>query len=109
MKTYFTDKADVPVREPAPGVKLRFVQAEHATMAFFDLDPKAILPSHKHDVEQFGVIVKGSLVMAIAGEQRILVAGDTYRIPPNTAHGARVLEEPTQVVDCWAPPRTDLV
>jgi mannose-6-phosphate isomerase-like protein (cupin superfamily) len=53
--------------------------------------------------------VKGSLAMIIAGEQRILTPGDTYRIPPGAAHGARVFEEQTQVIDVWAPQRTDLL
>src|SRR5207245_11532631 len=64
--------------------------------------------THKHTVEQFGVVVKGSLAMVVAGDQRILMVGDTFRIPAGTAHGARVFEEPTQVVQVFAPPRTDL-
>ncbi len=74
----------------------------------FDLDPKTVVETHKHEMEQFGVVVKGSLAMIIAGEQRILMPGDTYRIPPGTAHGARVFEEPAQVIDVYSPPRTDL-
>ena len=46
--------------------------------------------------------------MVIAGEQRILTPGDTYRVPPNAAHGARVFEEACQVIDVWAPARDDL-
>jgi mannose-6-phosphate isomerase-like protein (cupin superfamily) len=46
--------------------------------------------------------------MVIAGEQRILTPGDTYRVPPNASHGARVFEEPCQVIDVWAPARDDL-
>ena len=85
------------------GVKGRVVHADHATLVVFDLAPKTIVETHKHDVEQFGLVVKGSLAMVIAGEQRILTPGDTYRIPAGTAHGARVFEEPTQTVDVWAP------
>ena len=79
------------------------LQTDHATMIVFDLEPKTVVETHKHDVEQFGVVVKGSLAMVIAGEQRILTPGDTYRIPAGAAHGARVFEEPTQTVDVWAP------
>jgi mannose-6-phosphate isomerase-like protein (cupin superfamily) len=46
--------------------------------------------------------------MVIAGEQRILTPGDSYRVPPNASHGARVFEEATQVIDIWAPARDDL-
>jgi quercetin dioxygenase-like cupin family protein len=89
-------------------VKGRVVHAQHATMIVYDYTPRTIVATHKHDVEQFGVVVKGSLAMVIAGEQRILMVGDTFRIPPATAHGARVFEEVTQVVQVYAPPRTDL-
>ena len=77
-------------------------------MIVYDYAPRTIVETHKHDVEQFGVVVKGSLAMVIAGEQRILMVGDTFRIPAGTAHGARVFEEITQVVQVFAPPRTDL-
>src|SRR6266480_6420948 len=84
------------------------LHGQQATMIVYDYAPKTIVETHKHDVEQFGVVVKGSLAMVIAGEQRILTPGDSFRVPPNTAHGARVFEEATQVVDVFAPPRTDM-
>jgi len=108
-KLYYASPRDLPLIEPAAGLKGRVVQADHATMVIYDLAPKTIIESHKHEMEQFGVVVKGSLAMIIAGEQRILTPGDTYRVPPSAAHGARVFEEPTQVIDVWAPQRTDLL
>jgi quercetin dioxygenase-like cupin family protein len=107
-KLYYASPRDLPLYDRAPGARGRVLQTDHATMIMFDLDPKTVVETHKHDVEQFGVVVKGSLAMIIAGEQRILTAGDTYRIPPGSAHGVRVFEEPTQVIDVYAPPRTDL-
>ena len=107
-KLYYASPRDLPLYDRSAGAKGRVLQTDHATMIVFDLEPKTIIETHKHEVEQFGVVVKGSLAMAIAGEQRILTAGDTYRIPPGAAHGARVFEEPTQVIDVYAPPRTDL-
>ena len=107
-KLYYASPRDLPLYDRTAGAKGRVLQTDHATMIVFDLEPKTIIETHKHEVEQFGVVVKGSLAMAIAGEQRILTAGDTYRIPPGAAHGARVFEEPTQVIDVYAPPRTDL-
>ena len=107
-KLYYASPRDLPVIEPHPGVKGRVLHAQHATMIVYDYTPRTIVATHKHDVEQFGVVVKGSLAMVIAGEQRILMVGDTFRIPAGTAHGARVFEEITQVVQVFAPPRTDL-
>jgi quercetin dioxygenase-like cupin family protein len=107
-KLYYASPRDLPLIEPHPGVKGRIVHAQHATMIVYDYTPRTIVATHKHNVEQFGVVVKGSLARVIAGEQRILMVGDTFRIPPGTAHGARVFEETTQVVQVFAPPRTDL-
>jgi len=107
-RLYYASPRDLPLFDRSPGAKGRVLQTDHATMIMFDLDPKTVVETHKHEVEQFGVVVKGSLAMIIAGEQRILTPGDTYRIPAGTAHGARVFEEPTQVIDVYSPPRTDL-
>lgn len=107
-KLYYASPRDLPTIAPSPGVKGRVLQTDHATMVVFDLEPKVVIETHKHEVEQFGVVVKGSLAMIIAGEQRILTPGDTYRIPPGAAHGVRVFEEATQVIDVYSPPRTDL-
>ena len=86
----------------------KFIQSEHATIGITDLAPKTVVESHRHEMEQIGVVTKGSLVMVIAGEQRILTPGDSYRVPPGATHGARVFEEAAQVIDVWSPPRTDL-
>ena len=107
-KLYFASPRDLPVKTPTPGMTQRIIRAEAATVAITDLDAKTVVESHKHPMEQTGVITKGSLVMVIAGEQRILTPGDTYRVPANASHGARVLEQACQVIDIWAPPRDDL-
>ena len=107
-KLYFAALRDLPKKDPAPGMTQHIIKAEAATIAITDLAAKTVVESHKHPMEQTGVITKGSLVMVIAGEQRILTPGDTYRVPPNASHGARVLEQACQVIDIWAPPRDDL-
>ena len=62
--------------------------------------------SHKHQRwSRPGVVTKGQPAVighrtAISGS---LTPGDTYRVPPNTSTGARVFEEPCQVIDIWAP------
>ena len=86
----------------------RVVATDHEVLCVVELQPGVIVESHKHDVDEVGTVVRGQLVMVVAGEQRVLTAGDCYRVPARTSHGARVLEEPTTVVDCFAPPREDL-
>jgi mannose-6-phosphate isomerase-like protein (cupin superfamily) len=108
-RLYYASPRDLPLIEPHPGVKGRVVQADHVTLVVYDYAPRTVVDTHKHDVEEVGVVVKGSLAMVIAGEQRILMPGDSFRVPAKTAHGARVFEEPTQVIDVYAPPRADLM
>ena len=107
-KLYYASPRDLPTITPYSGAKGRVLQTDNATVVVFDLEPKMIIETHKHEVEQFGVVVKGSLAMIIAGEQRILTPGDTYRIPPGSAHALRVFEEPTQIIDIYSPARDDL-
>lgn len=107
-KLYFASPRDLPALHPIPGLTQRVLHTEHVTIAITDLAPKTVVETHKHPVEQSGVVTKGSLTMVIAGEQRILTPGDTYLVPAGTSHGARVFEEPAQVIDVWAPPCDDL-
>ncbi len=106
-KLYFASPRDLPQHTPAPGVTERLIQTDHATIALTDLAPRTVLETHKHDVEEIGVVGRGSLVLVIAGEQRILAPGDSYRVPPGTSHGARVFEEATSLVGVWAPRRME--
>ena len=86
----------------------RIVATDRVCLVTVELAPQTVVESHKHDVDQVGTVTKGQIVMVIAGEQRVLVPGDSYRVPAGTVHGARVLHEPTVVVDSFAPAREDL-
>jgi hypothetical protein len=58
----------------------------------------------RHDGQPLSVATlgaKGSLAMVVAGEQRILTPGDSFRVPAGTAQGDTGR-------DVFAPPRTDL-
>lgn len=103
-KLYFASPRDLALSEPQPGVQRRLIPAEHATVVLSELAPRTVIETHKHEAEQVGLVLKGSLVLVIAGEQRILTPGDSYRVPAGAAHGARVFEEPAQVLSLWAPP-----
>lgn len=91
------------------GVVARVLSTARECLAIVELEPGTLVSSHKHEVDEVGTVVRGQVVMVIAGEQRVLAAADCYRVPALTAHGARVLHEPTTVVECFAPPRDDLV
>lgn len=98
-RLYFASPRDLPTTRPQPGVTERVVKGADATLLVSDLDALTVIESHKHDEEHVGVVTRGSVAMVIAGEQRILTAGDTYVIPAGAAHGARVLEQAAQLID----------
>lgn len=77
----------------------RTLRSQDATLVFMDLDARTVVDTHKHDDERVGVITRGSVAMAIAGETRILTEGDTFVVPAGAAHGIRVLEQGAQVVE----------
>ena len=101
-----------PVAELSPivlaeGIQARAVKGERMTMALVDLAPNAISPEHKHENEQLGFVVRGSMTMRIGDEVLELHAGDTYTIPSEVEHGAAAGPEGCTVTDVFAPIRED--
>ena len=76
-------------------------------MAVVELDPLSVVPEHRHENEQLGVVLSGSLVFRIAEEARELEAGALYRIPANTPHSVETGARGAVVVDIFSPVRDD--
>ncbi len=55
--------------------------------------PRTIYPEHAHRDKVALCIVRGSLDMNIAGEQKTFKAGDYCDIPPGVKHTAKVGDE----------------
>ncbi len=98
-RLFFASPRDLPTTRPQPGVTERTLQGSGAVVRTLDLAPRTIVDTHRHDEECVGIVTRGSVAMVIAGEQRILAEGDTYVVPAATAHGMRVLEQRTQIVE----------
>ena len=98
-KLYFASPRDLPTSTPQPGMTEHVLQSGGVVVRSIALAPRTIVETHRHDEERLGIVVRGGLAMVIAGEQRILNEGDTYVVPADTAHGMRVLEQRTQVVE----------
>ncbi|MEW5910399.1 MAG: cupin domain-containing protein, partial [Thermodesulfobacteriota bacterium] len=73
----------------AEGVTLRLVSGEKMSMAFYSLNPHAIIPEHAHPHEQMGTVLKGSLQLTIGGVEKIVTQGIAYHVPSNLPHGGR--------------------
>jgi len=89
------------------GATARAVHGERLTMAVVDLVPDLEVPAHHHDNEQLGFVLKGHVMMVIAGASRRLGVGDTYVIPSNVPHSASTGPDGATVVDVFSPVRAD--
>ena len=89
------------------GVTARAVTGERMTLAVVDLEPGAEVPEHKHENEQLGFVISGTITMRIGSETLELHPGDTYSIPSNVPHEATAGSHGATVVDAFAPLRAD--
>jgi len=63
---------------------------------------------HQHYHTQISHVESGVFEVEIAGEKKILKAGDVFFIPPNAIHGAVCLEAGV-LIDVFSPMREDFV
>ena len=89
------------------GINARVINGERLTLAVVDLEPNAVLPEHKHENEQLGFVIRGSLTMHIGSDMKELHPGDTYSIPSQTPHNAAAGPEGATVADVFAPIREE--
>jgi len=99
--------ADLPKARMMTGVTRRAVWLNGVMLTFFSFASGAEVPEHAHPHEQITVISEGALEFTLAGETRLLRAGDGVCIPANVPHSAKATEGPTEAVDAWHPPRDE--
>ncbi len=76
-------------------------------MTFFDLTSDAVITSHKHPHEQITYMLNGEMEIIVAGQVKVLKAGDGVVIPGNVEHSAKILKGPAKALDAWYPRRED--
>ena len=82
----FDDIQGLPVIQVWDTVVARAVHGERQSLAVVELEPDAIVPEHRHENEQLGLVLSGSLTFRIADETRELGPGGTWTIPSNVPH-----------------------
>jgi quercetin dioxygenase-like cupin family protein len=89
------------------GVIARAVAGQEATLAAIELAPNAVVPEHSHVNEQTGLLLSGSVTFTIAGESKALRPGAAWVIPAHAPHSVTVGPDGAQIVELFAPPRSD--
>lgn len=88
-------------------VRARKVDGERITLALVELAADAVVPGHRHENEQMGMVITGSITFTIGDEIRTLGPGGTWRIPSDMPHQASVGPAGAVVIDIFAPVRSD--
>jgi len=101
----FDDLHAIPPQALADGLLARAVHGERLTLAVIEIDPGAVLPEHRHENEQFGMVISGSVIFRVGDEQRSLASGGIWRIPPNTPHAVTGGDAGAVVIDIFSPSR----
>jgi quercetin dioxygenase-like cupin family protein len=102
------DIIDVPSIDVwGEAVRARVIVGRNASLAVVELTPGAIVPEHRHEHEQLGLCIEGSITFTIDGVRRELRPGGTWRIHSNLPHDAVAGPDGAVVVDIFSPVRAD--
>ena len=107
MSGPFDHVRDIGPRRIWDEAVVRTVEGERLTLGIVDLEPNAHVPEHRHDNEQLGMVLRGSLRFRIGDEQRDLGPGGTWSIASEVPHEVWVGPEGAAVIDVFAPGRAD--
>ena len=90
-----------------PGIKMKtLVYGNNTLLTEFVLQKNAILPEHNHINEQTGYLVSGHICLTIDNKTHDVFPGDSWNIPSNAKHSARIIEE-SIAVEVFSPVRED--
>ncbi len=103
----FDELAGIAPHSLFDGVLARAVHGERITLAVVELDPGAAIPEHSHANEQMGIVLRGSMRLRVADEERVLGPGETWRIGSGAPHEAEAGPDGAAVIDVFSPPRDD--
>jgi quercetin dioxygenase-like cupin family protein len=99
---------NVPREELNPLLARQVIQSDNMTVARMYLGKGCLVPEHSHHNEQISMVEQGSAKFVVAGEERIMHAGEALRIPPNVPHYVEALED-CVALDLFSPRREDWI
>ena len=92
---------------PLPGIRKKtLVFGQRTLMTEFVLARDSVLPMHDHPYEQTGYLVKGRMLLTIGETAYDITPGDSWCIPMNVAHGAKILAD-SVAIEVFSPVRED--
>ncbi len=102
----FLSLKDIEEKEIVPGYRAKFVHSENMTLAYWDIDPGAVMPEHSHPQEQIANVLEGRFELTVDGELQLLEPGMVVVIPGGVPHGGVALTS-CRLLDAFHPLRED--
>ncbi len=78
-------KATIPIE----GLSAFLFQGKTQQILFMEFDEDIDVPEHTHEA-QWGVVLSGEIELTIEKKKSILRQGDSYYIPANAKHSAKI-------------------
>lgn len=105
----FIENRDIPWEEVDKGVKRKIMSYDDRLMVVkVQFEKGGVGSLHQHHHTQITHVESGIFEVEIAGEKKVLSAGDAFYIPPNVIHGAVCLEAGV-LIDVFSPMREDFI
>ena len=106
-KDMFYKKNSEGYNTPAKGIQMKsLVYGEKTHLCEFKLDGGSIIPEHSHPHEQTGYLVAGKVQFVMEDKTFDAEAGDSWSVPGNMLHSAKVLEN-SVIVEVFSPVREE--
>ncbi len=90
------------------GLLLRPFAGEKLMLLRVDGEAGGCAPRHSHPHEQMSLVASGRVRFWLAGEERVVTAGEVVHIPCGVEHGAEFLET-SVIYDIYHPVRQDML
>ncbi len=107
MSFYFPTPDECPRHTIFPGVRISTYCLDKLMLSYVEMEPYAVVELHQHPHEQMGLVLEGRARFLIGDEEKLVQAGDRFRIPGNVPHKVINLEQPLKAVDAFHPVREE--
>ncbi|MEQ8515165.1 MAG: cupin domain-containing protein [Chromatocurvus sp.] len=71
--------------------------ADGADVLFASYPSGTSIPAHTHDTDNYGVIIRGELILTIRGRMERYGMGDWYHVPAGVEHAADFAQDSDEI------------
>ena len=98
---------NLATRTIAPGIISKLAWGDKLMLSLVTMEPYAVVPTHSHPHEQMGILISGTLELALGEEIRPLSGNAMFLIPGMMMHATKAGPEGAVVVEAFSPPREE--